>query len=297
MRRPRPGTGRGRQADQARGRRADGQRHRRRNCASGAICPRSSRCSPTAATGRCTPAASPTSSGIRRVLAPPFSSVFSALGAGNMHAAAHPRARRPGRCCSTRPAAAARRLRGVQRDRRRAGGKGPGDLLRQGLTGRRRASPARAGHALRQPAGDDGRGRRPHPDAQRRATCSTLIGPVPRGLRRTVSARAASRPRPASGSHTVRVASYVEGRRSSSTPRRRRRRRPPTAGGPARRCHFVGVDGPVETPVYDEHALSPATVDRSARPSSRHPTTTYLVEPGWRLSTGAHGADLVPRKD
>jgi len=56
-----------------------------------------------------------------------------------------------------------------------------------------------------------------------------------------------------------------------------------------RRCHFVGVDGEVIAPVYDERALRPGTVVPGPAVLTT-PTTTYLVEPEWRLSTGGHGA-------
>jgi N-methylhydantoinase A len=88
---------------------------------------------------------------------------------------------------------------------------------------------------------------------------------------------------------TVRVASYVEGETvefdaalPTGTPKAA------TAVG-QRRCHFVGVDGAVNAPVYDEKALQPGTVVTGPAVVTT-PTTTYLVEPGWRLSTGAHGA-------
>ncbi|MCG5218093.1 hypothetical protein [Streptosporangium sp. KLBMP 9127] len=57
----------------------------------------------------------------------------------------------------------------------------------------------------------------------------------------------------------------------------------------SRRCHFVGFDTAVDTPVYDENALRPGLVVHGpAVVTAAAPT--YLVEPGWRLQTGAHGA-------
>ena len=77
-------------------------------------------------------------------------------------------------------------------------------------------------------------------------------------------------------------------RRSSSTPPRRTAAPRPRAGG-VRRCLFARVDGPVETAVFDESALEPGlAVPGPAIVTT--PTTTYLVEPGWRIETGAHGA-------
>jgi N-methylhydantoinase A len=57
----------------------------------------------------------------------------------------------------------------------------------------------------------------------------------------------------------------------------------------SRKCHFVGHEGAVDTQLYDERALAegtriegPALVTTSA--------TTYLVEPGWRYYAAAQGA-------
>jgi N-methylhydantoinase A len=47
--------------------------------------------------------------------------------------------------------------------------------------------------------------------------------------------------------------------------------------------------GEVDTAVYDESALEPGLAVRGPAIVTT-PTTTYLVEPGWRIETGAHGA-------
>ena len=47
--------------------------------------------------------------------------------------------------------------------------------------------------------------------------------------------------------------------------------------------------GPVETAVFDESALEPGLAVPGPAVVTT-PTTTYLVEPGWRIETGAHGA-------
>ena len=88
---------------------------------------------------------------------------------------------------------------------------------------------------------------------------------------------------------TVRVASFVEGEtiEFDAAPPDGRTAAARPAG--SRRCHFVGFDGPVETAVYDESALEPGLVVPGPAVVTT-PTTTYLVEPGWRLETGAHGA-------
>lgn len=88
---------------------------------------------------------------------------------------------------------------------------------------------------------------------------------------------------------TIRVASYVEGETvefDASLPAAQ-----PVAATPvaSRLCHFVGIERPVDAPVYDETALEPGLIVRGPGIVTT-PTTTYLVEPGWRLETGAHGA-------
>lgn len=56
-----------------------------------------------------------------------------------------------------------------------------------------------------------------------------------------------------------------------------------------RNCHFVGVEGEVSTPVYDEDALKRGTsINGPALVTTR--ATTYLVEPGWRLHAGGQQA-------
>ena len=64
--------------------------------------------------------------------------------------------------------------------------------------------------------------------------------------------------------------------------------RVPQASG-TRACHFVGYDGPIETPYYGEEALARGTVlEGPAIVTTR--STTYLVEPGWKYETSEQGA-------
>ncbi len=63
-----------------------------------------------------------------------------------------------------------------------------------------------------------------------------------------------------------------------------------------RKCHFVGKDGAMETPIYDGGALregviidGPAIINTGA--------TTYLVEPDWRFEAVAHGGAWFTRKN
>jgi N-methylhydantoinase A len=91
---------------------------------------------------------------------------------------------------------------------------------------------------------------------------------------------------------TVRVAAYV----SLSTVHFKDIRQPdekstlkPPAPYAKRGCHFLGVEGAVETPFYRSAELEINTrIDGPA--VIVDPATTYLVEPGWRLITGAQGS-------
>jgi N-methylhydantoinase A len=57
----------------------------------------------------------------------------------------------------------------------------------------------------------------------------------------------------------------------------------------SRQCLFVGHDKPVDTPLYDESALAEGTrIEGPALVTTR--ATTYLVEPGWRYYAAAQGA-------
>lgn len=56
-----------------------------------------------------------------------------------------------------------------------------------------------------------------------------------------------------------------------------------------RECHFVGHDDALKTPVYDAAALEPGVVIEG--PAVVNPgATTYLVEPGWRFESAEQGA-------
>jgi N-methylhydantoinase A len=63
-----------------------------------------------------------------------------------------------------------------------------------------------------------------------------------------------------------------------------------------RSCHFVGVEGEIETPIYDAKALQPGVVIEG--PAVVNPgNTTYLVEPGWRFESAAQGAAWLLKQD
>jgi N-methylhydantoinase A len=87
----------------------------------------------------------------------------------------------------------------------------------------------------------------------------------------------------------VRVASFVAGEtiEFDAAPPAGRTAAARPAG--SRRCFFPGAEGPTETAVFDETALEPGLAVPGPAVVTT-PTTTYLVEPGWRIETGAHGA-------
>ncbi|NKF21851.1 hydantoinase/oxoprolinase family protein [Solimonas marina] len=63
-----------------------------------------------------------------------------------------------------------------------------------------------------------------------------------------------------------------------------------------RTCHFVGYAQGLETAVYDDAALAVGTsIDGPAIVVTR--ATTYLVEPGWRLQAAAQNAVWFMRRD
>ena len=236
--------------------------------------------------------------GIDKVLAPPYSSVFSALGAGNMpQLHIHER---------TSPIilydATTRRLfddydafNGVAAELE---AKGRADLLRQGLPSdaiaHRLELDMRYGNQLVTTAVVADRTRLRNLD-----DVMALIELFAEDYARRFGAGSES---PEAGIRitTIRVASYVEGEKvefDASLPLG-----DPTSAHAieSRQCHFARIDGAVDTPVYDQTALDPGLVVLGPGVVTT-PTTTYLVEPGWRLETGAHGAiwfmkELTPRE-
>jgi N-methylhydantoinase A len=88
---------------------------------------------------------------------------------------------------------------------------------------------------------------------------------------------------------TIRVASYVEGDAVKFESLDFAGQRHTPAAVSMRDVHFVGLDEPLPTPIYDASALThehrvtgPAIVTTE--------NTTYLVEPGWRLEPTPQGA-------
>lgn len=90
--------------------------------------------------------------------------------------------------------------------------------------------------------------------------------------------------------NTIRVCSYVELERiefSNIKPTGKKLLPPPPVS--TRICHYVGHDDPIDTPVYDELAIAcGVTLAGPAIVTTR--ATTYLVEPGWQFEAADQGA-------
>jgi N-methylhydantoinase A len=202
--------------------------------------------------------------GINRILVPPFCSVFSAVGAGNMHQLhIHERSLFMYIYDST----ARRLLSDYQRfnliveDLETAGRL---DLLRQGMRSE---------------------------DIKHRLDLDKQFS-VDYGNR---FGKGSEAPEAGIRINTVRVSSYVELETvqfSDIAPRGRSGATP--APLEKRQCFFVEVKDPVETAFYDISQLEAGhVIDRPSVIIS--PVTTYLVEPGWQLEIADHGAAWFTR--
>jgi N-methylhydantoinase A len=96
--------------------------------------------------------------------------------------------------------------------------------------------------------------------------------------------------------NTIRVCAYVEQTKvqfAPLPPQPRTARRADPAD--ERECHFVGHADPVKTPVFLQDALAEGTtIEGPAIVTTR--ATTYLVEPGWTYRAAAQGAVWFIRK-
>jgi N-methylhydantoinase A len=97
--------------------------------------------------------------------------------------------------------------------------------------------------------------------------------------------------------NTIRVCSYVEQpavRFAALALDGAKRSRAKESG--RRKCHFVGTQGALDTPVHSESALVEGTqIDGPAIITTR--ATTYLVEPGWCCRPAAQGAVWFLRQE
>ena len=89
--------------------------------------------------------------------------------------------------------------------------------------------------------------------------------------------------------NTIRVSSYVELEKLDFKQIKPLAEKISVDPVDTRVCHFVGVDGPVETAIYDESALVPGSyIEAPAVVTTAD--TTYLVEPGWSFHASNRGA-------
>ncbi|WNG83421.1 hydantoinase/oxoprolinase family protein [Mycobacterium sp. ITM-2016-00316] len=88
---------------------------------------------------------------------------------------------------------------------------------------------------------------------------------------------------------TIRVASYVDGDVVNFEPLDAGGQRSAPEPVGHRSAHFIGIDKPIDTPVFDDSALAPDRVIAGPAIVTTE-NTTFLVEPGWRLEPTAQGA-------
>ncbi len=231
--------------------------------------------------------------GINKILVPPFCSVFSAVGAGNMHQLhIHERSLFMYIYDSTarRLLSDYKRFNEIVQELETAGLQ---DLLRQGMrkedVKHRLELDMRFGNQLVQ---------------------TTVVSPTSRlrnmddvmALIRQFSVDYGNRfgkgseaPEAGIRINTVRVSSYVEletVRFSDIAPQGKKKKLPPPVA--KRKCHFVDVKEPLETEFYEIGQLEIGHVV-GAPAVVISPVTTYLVEPGWQMEIGEHGAAWLTR--
>ncbi len=95
---------------------------------------------------------------------------------------------------------------------------------------------------------------------------------------------------------TIRVASYIEGEVVKFDDLEYGGERKEPKPVETRAVHFVGVDEPVDTPIYDAGALHEDYVVHGPAVITTE-NTTYLVEPGWRVEPTPQGAVWLLHED
>lgn len=233
--------------------------------------------------------------GVKTILAPPFASVFSAVGAGNMNQMhIHEMSTwtqlfdaNQGNFFSDYA-----RFNGVVEELERRGRE---DLLRQGFTAAqieyRLELDMRYGNQRVETAvvADVNRLERPEHVLRLIDLFHTRYGER--------FGRGSQTPEAGVRINTIRVCSFVKhpgvafkGIRPEGEPL------PPPPRVGERDCHFVGHAQALTTPVYDEAALKPGTqIDGPAIVVTR--ATTYLIEPGWRYRVAQQNAVWFTRLD
>ena len=94
--------------------------------------------------------------------------------------------------------------------------------------------------------------------------------------------------------NTVRVQSFVELETVNLGKLRADKTQPAGKPEATRKCHFVGQEGAVDTAVHRHEALEIGTIVTGPAVVVSA-VTTYLVEPGWTVEIGQHGAAWFTR--
>jgi N-methylhydantoinase A len=232
--------------------------------------------------------------GVSRVMVPPFSSIFSAIGAGNMDQMhIHERSVYLSLYDSNTRSLFADfdRFNGIVEELEEAG---RNDLLRQGV------APEKIAHRLEL---DMRYGNQLAQTAVISATNRIASTEDMMGLIETFSkdygrryGEGSQAPEAGIRVNTIRVATYssmssldlkdVLPDDSDLKPAGEARLKRP--------CHFVGHDEPIETAFHELEDLAFGTVV-TAPAVVISPSTTYLVEPGWRLRVGRYGSGLFEK--
>ncbi|KGD89148.1 hydantoinase/oxoprolinase family protein [Rhizobium sp. YS-1r] len=99
--------------------------------------------------------------------------------------------------------------------------------------------------------------------------------------------------------NTIRVASYARHETvkfEDIKPVPKPERKAPPAPSSHRTCHFVGHDGPFETPVWARKDLEPG-IEIAGPAIVASEVTTFLVNPGWTYVTAKQGASWFLRNE
>ncbi|MGQ3676033.1 hydantoinase/oxoprolinase family protein [Xanthobacter sp. TB0139] len=233
---------------------------------------------------------------IDRILAPPLSSVFSAVGAGNLHQLhIHEQ--------SLYMVLYDSNTRALYNDYDRFNGivadlkeRGTQDLLRQGVPPddirHRLELDMRYGNQLVQTTAVIS-----HHDVQGPADVLSIISQFSEDYGKRFG-EGSQAPEAGIRINTIRVAAYVEHetvRFENIKPAPEEQRLAPPVAASTRICHFVGQSGPVETPVWARSDFKPGmSVAGPAIIASE--VTTFLVNPGWTFVAANQGASWFLRE-
>lgn len=231
--------------------------------------------------------------GVSRVLAPPFSAVFSALGAGNVDQLhIHEK--------STYTVLFHTGLKRLLDDYERLNStieelerRGREDLIRQGV------APEHVAHRLEfdMRYGDQRVETAVATDLERIRSPHDVLTLIRQFNERYGERFGEGSQATESGVriNTIRVTSFVRLQKVDFKNIKPLAQKTPVAPVGERKCHFVGSDAALMTKVYDEAALAPGSyIEGPAIVTTR--ATTYLVEPDWTFHASNYGAVWFERK-